>query len=139
MNAPAPHRFALRVYWEDTDAAGIVYYANYLKFAERARTEALLVRGLRQTEIRATHGVVFAVREALVRYLAPARLEDQIVVTTRVTAITGARIAMEQDIHRDGTPLAECRIVLACLDAAGRPARIPAPVRAALGPLVAHP
>jgi acyl-CoA thioester hydrolase len=139
MNAPVPHRFALRVYWEDTDAAGIVYYANYLKFAERARTEALLARGLRQTEIRAAHGVVFAVREAAVRYLAPARLEDHIVVTTKVTAMTGARIAMDQDVHRGDTPLAECRIVLACLDASGRAVRVPPPVREALAPMLGHP
>jgi acyl-CoA thioester hydrolase len=59
MDAPEPHRFALRVYWEDTDAAGIVYYANYLKFAERARTEALIAAGIRQTELRARLGVVW--------------------------------------------------------------------------------
>lgn len=134
-----PHAFALRVYWEDTDAAGIVYYANYLKFAERARTEALLARGLSQSAIRARHGVVFAVREASLRYLAPARLEDQLVVTTAVTALGGARVAMDQAIDRDGTPLVKCRILLACLDAAGRPARIPKEVRAALAPLLAGP
>ena len=125
----------LRVYWEDTDAAGIVYYANYLKFAERARTEALLARGIRQTELRARLGVVFAVREAAVTYLAPARLEDQLLVTAAVTGLAGARVSLEQDVWRGETLLAKCRIVLACLDVAGRPARIPAEVRAALAPL----
>jgi acyl-CoA thioester hydrolase len=135
----APHAFALRVYWEDTDAAGIVYYANYLKFAERGRTEALLSLGLSQNAIRAEHGIVFAVREASVRYLAPARLEDQLVVTTAVTALGGARVAMDQAIARGPTPLAKCRILLACLDSAGRPARLPAALRAALAPLVTAP
>jgi acyl-CoA thioester hydrolase len=134
-----PHRFPLRVYWEDTDAAGIVYYANYLKFAERARTEALIAAGLTQTEIRERLGVVFAVREASVRYLAPARLEDQLVVTSVVTALGGARIALDQDVWRDATCLAKCRILLACLDGAGRPARVPAEVREALAPLLADP
>jgi acyl-CoA thioester hydrolase len=133
------HRFHLRVYWEDTDAAGIVYYANYLKFVERARTEALIAAGLSQGAIREELGVVFAVREAAVRYLAPARLEDQLVVTTSVTELRGARIAMAQDVWRGETALARCGIVLACLDASGRAARVPAAVRAALAPLLAGP
>jgi acyl-CoA thioester hydrolase len=128
------HRFALRVYWEDTDAAGIVYYANYLKFVERARTEALLARGLTQTTLRERLGVTFAVREAQLRYLAPARLEDQLAVTTEVTALRGARIEMAQAVWRERRCLVECRIVLACLDAAGRPTRVPAEVQAALAP-----
>jgi acyl-CoA thioester hydrolase len=135
MDAPEPHRFALRVYWEDTDAAGIVYYANYLKFAERARTEALIAAGIRQTELRARLGVVFAVREARVRYLAPARLEDQLVVTTAVERVAGARIELRQDVLREAEPLAECLVTLACLRPDGRPARVPAEVRAAFGGL----
>ena len=75
--------YRLRVYYEDTDAGGIVYYANYLKFIERARTEALIAAGMSQTELKARLGIVFAVRELAVSYLAPARLEDQLVVTTR--------------------------------------------------------
>lgn len=132
-------RLTLRVYWEDTDAAGIVYYANYLKFAERARTEALLEVGLSQIELRERLGVVFAVREAAISYLAPARLEDQLVVTTAVTAASGARLAMAQDVLRGGVILARARIVLACLDRSGRPARIPAEVRAALARFTAEP
>ena len=84
--------FRLRVYYEDTDAGGIVYYANYLKFIERARTEALLAAGMSQTELRARLGIVFAVREVTVSYLAPARLEDELVVRTRV-APPGGRAA----------------------------------------------
>ncbi len=133
MDAHEPHRFALRVYWEDTDAAGIVYYANYLKFIERARTEALLAMGIRQTELRARLGVVFAVREVGVRYLAPARLEDQLVVTTAVGRVAGARLELRQDVLRDGAPLAECLVTLACLGPDGRPARVPDAVRDAFG------
>ena len=127
--------YRLRVYWEDTDAGGIVYYANYLKFIERARTEALLAAGLSQTAIRERHGVIFAVREVHATYLAPARLEDQLVVTTRVDPPGGARLAMEQEVWRPPTCLVKCRLALACLGSDGRPARLPAEVRAAFGAL----
>ena len=90
------HEFYLRVYYEDTDAAGIVYYANYLKFIERARTEALLSLGLSQAVLRDEHGVVFAVREAHSEYLAPARLEDRLSVASSIRSMTGARIYMNQ-------------------------------------------
>ncbi len=133
-SAETVHRHFLRVYWEDTDAGGIVYFANYLKFAERARTEALLARGIRQTEIRDRLGVVFAVREASARYLRPARLEDQLCVTTRAEAAGGARLVLRQDIWRGETCLAETRVVLACLGRDGRPARVPAEVRAVFTP-----
>ncbi|HLS58491.1 MAG TPA: tol-pal system-associated acyl-CoA thioesterase [Paracoccaceae bacterium] len=128
------HRHFLRVYWEDTDAGGIVYFANYLKFAERARTEALLARGIRQTELRERVGIVFAVREVSARYLRSARLEDQLCVTTRVEAAGGARLVLRQDIWREETCLAETRVVLACLGRDGRPVRVPAEVRSALAP-----
>ena len=75
--------YRLRVYYEDTDAGGIVYHANYLKFIERARTEALLAAGMSQTDLRARCGLGFAVRDLTISYLAPARLEDQLVVTTQ--------------------------------------------------------
>lgn len=128
------HRHLLRVYWEDTDAGGIVYFANYLKFAERARTEALLARGIRQTELRERVGIVFAVREVSAVYLRSARLEDQLCVTTRVEAARGARLVLRQDIWREETCLAETRVVLACLGRDGRPVRVPAEVRSALAP-----
>lgn len=132
------HRFALRVYWEDTDAAGIVYYANYLKFAERGRSEALIAAGLTQTALRARHGIVFAVHEARVRYRSPARLEDQLVVTTEVTGIGGASLAMAQAVLRGDETLATCEISLVCLGSRGRPVRLPAELRAALAALAAH-
>lgn len=126
----------LRVYYEDTDAAGIVYYANYLKFIERARTEALLALGFRQTEIRDRLGLVFAVRQVAVSYLAPARLEDQLLVKTSVAVpLRGARIEMAQDVWRDETLLVHANVTLACLGPEGRPARIPADLAAALAEL----
>jgi acyl-CoA thioester hydrolase len=127
--------FRLRVYYEDTDAGGIVYYANYLKFIERARTEALLALGLSQTTLRERHGILFVVREVAVRYLAPARFEDQLVVTTRAGPAAGSRIEMAQEVLRDGLTLAKCRVGLACLGRGGRPVRVPAEVAAALGTL----
>jgi acyl-CoA thioester hydrolase len=127
-----PFALRLRVYYEDTDAGGIVYYANYLKFAERARTEALLALGLSQTDLRERYGVVFAVREAEVRYLAPARLEDQLVVTAEVTRLGGASATLAQEIRRGSELLARCRIELACIREDGRPARLPTEVRAGM-------
>jgi acyl-CoA thioester hydrolase len=126
------HEFELRVYYEDTDAAGIVYYANYLKFIERARTEALLAAGLSQTLLRDELGVVFAVREAHAEYLAPARLEDRLIVKSRVTEVSGARIKMAQDVMMNGIMLARCAVVLVALGLDGRPRRIPEAVRRAL-------
>ncbi|HVL20040.1 MAG TPA: tol-pal system-associated acyl-CoA thioesterase [Amaricoccus sp.] len=133
MSGPA--EFRLRVYYEDTDAAGIVYYANYLKFMERARTEALLAAGYRQTELRERHGIVFAVREVTVTYLAPARLEDQLVVRTSTLPPRGARLHMRQEVWRDDACLVTAQATLACIGASGRPARMPADLRAALGRL----
>ncbi len=127
--------YRLRVYYEDTDAGGIVYYANYLKFIERARTEALIAAGLSQTELRERFGIIFAVREVQATYLAPARLEDQLVVTTRAGPPGGARLALEQEVWRDRTCLVKCRVTLACLNETGRPARMPAELRAAIGRL----
>lgn len=123
--AGGPAEFRLRVYYEDTDAAGIVYYANYLKFMERARTEALLAEGFSQTALRERHSVVFAVREVAVSYLAPARLEDQLVVRTSSHPPRGARLEMTQAIWRGDACLVRARVVLACLGPGGRPARMP--------------
>lgn len=121
------------MYWEDTDAGSIVYYANYLKFIERARTEALLALGLRQTALQAEQGIVFAVREVQARYLAPARLEEWLEVETSVASLGGARVEMDQAVWRGATRLFEARVVLAVLGPNGRPRRLPPEVRVALG------
>lgn len=125
------HVFPIRVYYEDTDAAGIVYYANYLKFAERARTEMLRQRGFDHRELDAKDGVAFAVRSCNADYLLPARLDDALEVRTRVTHIGGASLEADQDIARDDAILTRLKVRLACINRAGRPARIPAAILAA--------
>jgi acyl-CoA thioester hydrolase len=130
----AAHRFACRVYYEDTDAAGIVYYANYLKFAERARTEILREAGIVQHDVARREGVAFAVKSA-VEYAAPAKLDDALVVETTIVQLGGASATADQVVRRaaDGTSLAEIRVRLACLRLAdGKPARFPPDVREAL-------
>ncbi len=125
------HRFELRVYYEDTDLAGIVYYANYLKFIERARSEWVRGRGVDQVALRA-EGLVFAVRRVVAEYLAPARFDDQLVVETRLRELGGARLVLEQAVLRAGQRLFLAEVTLVALQADGRPARLPAGLRAAL-------
>ncbi len=128
----AMHRFDLRVYYEDTDAGGVVYYANYLKFAERARTEMLRHIGFEQEALRRATGRVFAVRRCSADYLAPARLDDELIVETRLTALGGASLEVEQEIRCGARALVRLALRLACLDADGKPSRLPPPLRAAL-------
>lgn len=127
------HRFPVRVYYEDTDLAGIVYYANYLKFIERARTEWVAGLGVDQAALKAETGIVFAVRRVEADYLAPARFADDLMVETRLTAITPARIVLEQDVMRGQTRLFAAVVTLVALHDTGRPARIPAVLREATG------
>ena len=124
-----PHTFPLRVYYEDTDLGGIVYYANYLKFIERARSEYLRDLGVDQVALRAGLGVVFAVRRIAAEYLNPARYDDLLVVRTRPLTISGARVDLGQDITRDGTWVFAAKVTVVALRANGRPTRIPADVR----------
>lgn len=133
------HAFRLRVYYEDTDLAGIVYYANYLKFIERGRTEALIAGGVDQARLQAEAGIVFAVRRVEADYLAPARLQDELDVLTGLTGIGGARIDLVQEVRRGGTLLFTARVRLAAIGRDGRPARVPAEVRAALAGMGAGP
>ncbi len=129
MNA---HRFALRVYYEDTDLAGIVYYANYLKFIERGRSEWVRSLGVDQVRLKAEAGIVFAVRRVEADYLRPARHDDELVVETRAVAVTAARIVLDQAVMRGTERLFQARVVLVCLSAGGAPARIPAGLRQTL-------
>ena len=124
--------FRLRVYYEDTDLAGVVYYANYLRFLERARTEALLAVGIDQALLRRELGVVFAVRRVAIDYLAPARFQDMLDVTTAVVEIGGARIDLLQTVLRDGSPLARAEVTVVGIGDDGRPSRISAEIRDAL-------
>lgn len=135
VHGDAAHRFDLRVYWEDTDAAGIVYYANYLRFIERARSEMVRAAGIDQQALLAEQGVIFAVRRCEVDYLAPAKLEDRLTVVTAVAGVGAATIDLIQTVERDGTVLVDTRVRLACVGAKQRPTRLPKPVRAVFATL----
>ena len=128
------HVLPLRVYYEDTDAAGIVYYANYLRFAERARTELLRLLSVDQSVMAAEQGLAFAVTDCRVRYRSPARLDDLLEVRSRLTALGAATLEAEQAIIHRKRPIADIAVRVACLRRDGRPARIPKTLRAALAP-----
>jgi acyl-CoA thioester hydrolase len=126
------HRFAIRVYYEDTDAGGIVYHSNYLKFAERARTEWLRALGYEHRRWREETGLVFVVTRCEIDYRRPAWLDDMLVVTTRILEIAGASLLAEQIVRRDAEDLARLKLTLALIDGEGRPARLPHDLRAAI-------
>ncbi|MBL3571210.1 tol-pal system-associated acyl-CoA thioesterase [Rhodovulum sulfidophilum] len=126
------HRFAVRVYYEDTDLAGIVYYANYLKFIERGRSEWVRGIGLDQVRLKAETGIVFAVRRVEADYLSPARFDDLLTVETDLVRATAARLVLDQAVLRGDTRLFEARVTLAALGPEGRPARLPAEFRRSL-------
>lgn len=130
------HILPLRVYYEDTDSAGIVYYANYLKFAERGRTEMLRCRGIDHNRLLSETGIAFAVRRCVVDYISPARLDDSIEVCSVMMQVGGASAMGRQVIQRDGVALARLEVKLVCIDRAGRPGRMPPPVHAVLAALV---
>ena len=124
--APASLRHTLRVYWEDTDAGGVVYYANYLKFFERARTEWLRALGFGQQTLRERTGALFVVTDTRVRYLAPARLDDPLEVTVALVGSGKASMVLAQQAWRGDTLLAEGEIRIGCVDEGTfRPRRIP--------------
>ena len=127
------HRFAVRVYYEDTDLAGIVYYANYLRFIERARTEWARALGVDQVALKADAGIVLAVRRVEADYLTPARFDDVLEVRTALQSVSGARIVLGQSVWRGGALLFDAVVTLVALQADGRPARLPPGLRAALG------
>ncbi len=122
------HRFDLRVYYEDTDLAGIVYYANYLKFIERARSEWVRAHGIDQRALREA-GQVFAVRRIEADYLAPARFDDMLCVETALRSARPARAVLGQVVRRGSERLFAAVVTVVCLDAAGRPVRLPAAIR----------
>ena len=125
------HLFPVRVYYEDTDAGGFVYHANYLRFAERARTEMLRGLGMQQSRLAAEDGVLLVMRRCIADFLSPARLDDQLVVASRLLDVRGASVDVEQNVTRGGFDLMRLRVELACMSN-GRAARLPARVRAAL-------
>ena len=130
---PDPFRLTLRVYWEDTDAGGIVFYANYLKFFERARTEWLRSLGVQQQALRDSTGAMFVVSDTQVRFLRPARLDDLLVVSARLIEAGRASMQIAQQAWRGDELLTEGRIRIGCVDATTlRPRRIPDSILQAL-------
>ena len=127
------HRFDIRVYYEDTDLAGIVYYANYLKFIERARTEWVRALGIDQARLKADDGIVFAVRRVEANYQMPAKFDDVLTVVTELAEISGARITLSQVIRRGDSRVFDAVVMLVALTDSGRPTRLPADVRRRLG------
>ncbi len=125
------HVYPVRVYYDDTDAAGIVYYANYLRMAERARTEMLRMVGAKHSALARDNGVSIAVSRCEVDYLQPARLDDDLYICTRITSLGGATMWAEQIVRRAGADLARLTVRLACIGATGRAVRFPTALRAA--------
>ena len=123
-----PFRWPVRVYYEDTDAAGVVYYANYLKYMERARTEWLRGIGFEQTDLARQHGVIFVVRSAAIDYLAPARFDDELHVAVELIKVGAGQIDLVQRVSRGDALLVTANVKLACVGRATmRPTRIPQP------------
>ncbi|OHC11662.1 MAG: tol-pal system-associated acyl-CoA thioesterase [Pseudomonadales bacterium GWC1_66_9] len=131
--SPFIHR--CRVYYEDTDAGGIVYYVNYLKFMERARTERLRALGLFQSRLAGEEGLLFVVHSSEARYFAPARLDDELLVSAEVCELSRASLRFHQQVRRavDDALLCEGRVLVACVRADSlKPRAIPEALRAAL-------
>jgi len=126
---PSPaFSWPIRVYWEDTDAGGVVYHASYLRFLERARTEWLRARGVDQGSVRKEHGVLFVVRDMTIEFLLPARLDDELDVSVESGERRSASMLFSQRIVRraDGAALVEAQVRAACIDAVTfKPCRIP--------------
>jgi len=126
----AAHVLPIRIYYEDTDAAGVVYYASYLRFCERARTEWLRSLGFQQQQLLTARGIAFVVRSVDARFLSPARLDDALELVTRIVELRGASLTFEQQLFREGELLFDSRIGIACIDTLrNRPTPIPQDMR----------
>ena len=119
------HRFALTVYFEDTDTAGVVYYANYLKFMERARSDMIRAVGVDQHEVLNSGGGAYYVAHCDIRYVRPAHLGDDLVVVSTVEQVRAASVTIQQRVIRGDELLTDARVTAAFLDANGRPQRQP--------------
>jgi acyl-CoA thioester hydrolase len=126
------HVYPVRVYYEDTDVGGVVYYANYLKFAERARTEMLRSIGFSHRDMIKQAGLAFAVRRCEADYIRPATFDDSLEVHTGNIDIEAASLWMDQEVRRGDDVIAHLRVRLACIAENGRPARLPAKLKMAL-------
>lgn len=133
MTHHTKHRFSYRVYYEDTDAGGVVYYANYLKFAERARTDMLRGLGISQSALLQEEGIAFVVRHVEADLRKPARLDDLLTVETHIDTISGASLVMHQHITTEHASLVHIKVTVACVAIpAMKPVRIPASLKALL-------
>lgn len=125
MNRVAPETLTLRVYYEDTDAGGIVYHAAYLRFAERGRTEFVRKLGIDQQQLRAETGSGFVVTSLTIDYLKPAFLDDNLTITTEIDRIRPASVNFKQTVARESQIIAHLKVRVACLDGDGRLTRLP--------------
>ena len=123
----------VRVYWEDTDAGGVVYHASYLRFMERGRTELLREKGIEQGALQRDNGLIFVVSEMNVRFRTPAKIDDELTVETMIREIGGASLRLAQKIMRGADVLVEAEVTCAAISPDGRPARIPPEIKAKLG------
>ncbi|SLN73362.1 tol-pal system-associated acyl-CoA thioesterase [Oceanibacterium hippocampi] len=130
------HVLPLVVYWEDTDGGGIVYFANYLKFCERGRSDLLRGLGIDQREMLERTGLALVVRDCAIEYLKPARLDDGIAVHSRVLEVGGATVRAEQIVRRGAEELVRSQVRIACVDRGGRPRRLPDAIRDGLSGLM---
>lgn len=122
--------WSVRVYYEDTDAGGIVYYANYLKFIERARTEWVRSMGVNQEKLKEEQGIIFVVHSLQIQYLKPAQLDDTLDVTVHLTKLGKAALDAEQVVSRDGEPLIKAQVKIACLNKESmKPMALPAELK----------
>lgn len=133
MSAPGPHRFAVRVYFEDTDAGGVVYHASYLRFAERARTELLRAHGLDHRSLAERASGHLVVRRCIADFLAPARLDDLLQIETEAARLGGASLTLVQTVQREARVLVRLEVEIAFVGTDGRPRRLPAALRSAFG------
>jgi len=125
------HDFPVRIYYDDTDAGGVVYYANYLKFAERARTEYMRSLGFENSKIRQDFGIIIVVKSVEAEYLSPARLDDFLTIQTRLLSVKNTSFVMEQKAIKNETSIFKMTIVLVCVNEDGRPSKIPEAVKTA--------
>lgn len=125
------HSYRVRVYYEDTDMGGIVYHANYLRYIERARSDWVRQLGNDQNAMREA-GIVWVVRKIEAEYLSTAKFEDILTVETTMDSISGARLVMGQTVKRDDKPIFKATVTAVCMNAAGKPVRLPAEIRALL-------
>ena len=129
-NGQQSHIFPFQIYWEDTDGGGIVYYANYLKFAERARTDMLRGLNINQKEVMTDSGHIFVVRDCQIEYLKPAKMDDSLLVHTEIITTKGATLKMKQRIYRNQDLLIDSSVRVAMLDKeTGRPVRLRSDVK----------